>query len=287
MLLNALEPYQREIEHHFALEGQRRFHGLMGGYLRLFTRARYVGSTLRDRIPLLPRAKGSEPAPSSWDLPTFTRACSEAAANRQLSAHGKALVNRLLVAGNEQGFPVDLLTEPVEAASRLDWRQCHARAVSDVLEQVERQWFTPTGFRRILHGSVVFLGNRLPPVTFVGTVIYLLWRLFYLGKDIYRWDLLLLPCVVLLTVLILMQIIIGLLLPLRWRNIRGEFAKRLEQRLRMELESTHLSIPTDVAAALVDERRRLDQLQKETREVAGWLHEREQAANITELYGKQ
>ncbi|HZU35528.1 MAG TPA: GTPase, partial [Gemmataceae bacterium] len=39
VLLNTLEPYQREIEHHFAREGQRRFRGLMAGYLNLFTRA--------------------------------------------------------------------------------------------------------------------------------------------------------------------------------------------------------------------------------------------------------
>src|SRR5206468_1020810 len=49
VLLNTLDPYQREIEHHFTLEGQRRFHGLMAGYLHLFTRLRYVGSTLRTR----------------------------------------------------------------------------------------------------------------------------------------------------------------------------------------------------------------------------------------------
>src|SRR5215472_17502381 len=50
VLLNTLEPYQREIEHHFALEEQRRFHGIMGWYLHLFTRAKYVGSTLRERL---------------------------------------------------------------------------------------------------------------------------------------------------------------------------------------------------------------------------------------------
>src|SRR5207253_1821846 len=44
VLLNTLEPYQREIEHHFALEGQRRFRGPMAGYLHLFTRAKYVRS---------------------------------------------------------------------------------------------------------------------------------------------------------------------------------------------------------------------------------------------------
>src|SRR5205823_4723376 len=57
VLVNAIEPYQREIEHHFALEGQRRFRGLMGWYLHTVTRARYVGSNLRSRIPFVSHSK--------------------------------------------------------------------------------------------------------------------------------------------------------------------------------------------------------------------------------------
>ena len=34
VLLNTLEPYQAEIEHHFTVEGQRRFRGVMAGYLQ-------------------------------------------------------------------------------------------------------------------------------------------------------------------------------------------------------------------------------------------------------------
>jgi len=80
VLLNTLEPYQREIEHHFALEGQRRFRGLMAGYLHLFTRMKYAGSSLRDRIPFIPRSRAAVVTPSTWDLSTFTRACSDVAA---------------------------------------------------------------------------------------------------------------------------------------------------------------------------------------------------------------
>src|SRR5262249_6562038 len=57
VLIGTLDPYQREIEHHFALEGQRRFRGIMAWYLQLFTRAKYFGSTLRSHIPLLPRSR--------------------------------------------------------------------------------------------------------------------------------------------------------------------------------------------------------------------------------------
>src|SRR5205807_8899565 len=36
VLLDTLEPFQREVEHHFAAERQRHFRGIMGGYLQLF-----------------------------------------------------------------------------------------------------------------------------------------------------------------------------------------------------------------------------------------------------------
>src|SRR5262249_21762124 len=95
----------------------------------------------------------------------------------------------------------------------------------------------------------------------------------------------LLPFVVLLAVLIVMHVLTSLLLPLRWRSIRGEFQRRLEQRLRAELESVYAPIPGDVAETLKAERRRVEELQGETREVAEWLSRREQAASITNLYG--
>src|SRR5262249_39049933 len=115
VLLDTLEPFQREIEHHFALEGQRRFRGIMAWYLQLFTRTKYIGSSLTARIPFLPRSSEKVDTPSAWDLAKFTRDCSEAAANRQLDARNKALANRLLVEADQQGFPLSILTEPVEA----------------------------------------------------------------------------------------------------------------------------------------------------------------------------
>src|SRR5262249_26285150 len=102
ILVNTLEPYQREIEHHFALEGQRSFRGIMAGYLQLFMRFRYMGSSLRDRLPMVGKSREASAAPAAWDLATFTRACSDAAASRSLDARNKALANRLLVAADGQ-----------------------------------------------------------------------------------------------------------------------------------------------------------------------------------------
>jgi energy-coupling factor transporter ATP-binding protein EcfA2 len=287
VLLNTLEPYQREIEHHFALEEQRRFHGIMAWYLHLFTRAKYVGSTLRDRIPFVPRSGNSVETPATWDLSTFIKACSDVAGNRHLDARGKALANKLLVEADHQSFPLDILNEPMEARAGLDWRQRYASVLNEVLQQVERDWSKPTGLRRLTQAVVVWLGNWMPPLALLAALIVLLWRYFNPTADnaiLHPADALL-PFIVLFVVLVILHLLITLLLPLRWPAIRGEFRRRLEERIRQELEAIYGPIPGDVAQALREERRAMEKLAAETAEVASWLHEREQSASIAGLYG--
>jgi hypothetical protein len=287
VLIGTLDPYQREIEHHFALEGQRRFRGIMAWYLQLFTRAKYFGSTLRSHIPLLPRSREAVDAQPAWDLLTFTRACSEAAASRMLDARGKALSNRLLVEADRQGFPLDVLTDPVESASRVDWRQRHALTLGEVLQQVEHEWSRPRGVKRWVQGTIVFLADWVPLVALLAALVFVLVRYFNLwgGEATPHLMDFLLPAVVLLAVLVVLHLLIALLLPLRWPAIRGEFEKRLAERLREELTATFAPLPGEVAEALRLERKQVEKIIGETKDVAGWLQQREQAASITSLYG--
>jgi hypothetical protein len=286
VLLNTLEPNQREIEHHFALEGQRRFRGLMAGYLSLFTRLKYAGSQLRERIPFMPRFGTGTGAPA-WDLTLFTRICSDVAANRQLDARGKALSNRLLVEADSQGFPVDLLTDAVEGVGALDWRQRYAHILSEVLQHVEQQWTKPTGTRRGVQAVVVFLADWLPVTAMLAALLNLLWKYFAPDGKEYHVSFfdIFLPFVVVLVVLILLHVLVELLLPLRWPAIRGEFNKQLIQRLHQELESVYGPVPAEAAQALLLERKQVEKLLAETEEVASWLDQREQLANIAGLYG--
>ncbi len=285
VLVNTLEPYQREIEHHFSLEGQRRFHGLMALYLRVFTRTRYVGSSLRDRVRLLPRPAKAVEVPAAWDLYAFTASCSSAAGERHLDARNRALANRLQVEADQLGFPVELLTEPTDRASKIDWRQRYSHILVEVLDEIERQWSKPTGARRWLQGGVVWLANQLPLLALLGVCILMLWQYTVQGRQLFLGDLLL-PVVVVFIVLVILHIVITLVLPLRWPTIRGEFQRQLERRLLAELQRTYLPIPADVAEALQRERREVEQLLAEAREVSAWVEQREQAANITGLYGR-
>jgi len=288
VLLSTLEPYQREIEHHFTLQGQRRFHGLMAGYFYLVTNAQYLGASLRSRLPLLGKI-GTTPVPAAavWNLNTFTQTCSEAASARQLDARNKALINRLLITAEAHGFPVALLAESLETRGRLDWRKNWASTLAEALDAVEKEWTQPTGSRRALQEVVVFVADYLPPLTLLGGLGVLLWRFFDpLGRG-YQVQLLdaLLPFVVLIIVLILLHLVINLLLPLRWNTIREAFGQQLEQRLREQLASVYLDVPAEVAIQLAEERQKVQALLDETREVTQWLSKHEQAAGVETLYG--
>jgi hypothetical protein len=290
VLVNTLEPYQREIEHHFALEGQRRFRGIMGWYLHAVARARFAGSTLRQRIPFVTRSKQQVETPAAWDLSLFTQACSDVAANRQLDARVKALVNRLLVAANTQGYPLSVLGEPMDVLGKIDWRQKWARGLNEVLDRVEKQWTRPTGVRRWVQGTVVFLADFLPPLALLAALGNLFLRIFD-PWDHYKnvpvtWFHMFLPLIVLLGVLVALQLLINIFLPLRWEQIRGEFHKQLETRVREELESVYLEVPADEADKLAAERQRIGALIAEVHDVASWLEKREQHASIAGLYGQ-
>jgi hypothetical protein len=87
-------------------------------------------------------------------------------------------------------------------------------------------------------------------------------------------------------VLIILHLLIAVVLPLRWHAIRDEFARRLGERIAQELEHVYADLPAAVAEGLLKERRQVEQLLGETREVTGWLEQREQSASITSLYGR-
>jgi hypothetical protein len=222
----------------------------------------------------------------AWDLYTFTSACTSAASERHLDARGKALANKLLVEADAEGFPLDLLSPPTDHAAKIDWRQRYARILVEVLDEIEQQWVKPKGTRRWLQGSVVWLANRLPLVCVLGTVVLLLWQ--YMMAEARRTPALadiLLPLIVVFLVLFALHVVIYLLLPMRWESIRGEFQRHLARRLQSELEGAYLPIPADVAEALRVERKKVEGLLKQGREVALWVEQREQDANIMGLYG--
>lgn len=289
VLLGTLEPYQTEIEHHFSMEGQQRFRGLMGAYLRMTTRFRYAGSSLRSRIPFMPKfGSGESPSnpASAWNLAAFAHECTRVAGEKVLDKRGGAMVNRLLVEADRQAFPLQLLNNPTADAAHIDWHQRYDRALIEALADVERTFTQPRGLRKALQVTLLTLGNVLPEATFVAAFLVLLWR-FFMEKDVAVsiFDVAL-PFVLTFVVLIVLQILIALLLPLRWAAVRGEFHKQLIERLHRELATVYAEIPEETAQHLLVEREHVDRLNEAVGEVRKWLDEQQSAASIAGLYGK-
>lgn len=288
ILLNTLDPYQREIEHHFALEGQKRFRGIMAAYLGFYNRMKYFGSTLSERLPLSSSSSDrSLPSAAAWDLGLFTRACSDAAVTRQMEARGKALIDRLLVQADAQGFPVKLLNDAVDQAGERDWRGTIAQAISETLQQLEREWTNPSGGRGFFQALLIFLSDWLPLIALLGGFIRplaLAFNIYGTNQDVTLSDFLL-PFVILLAVLIILHLLIAVFMPLRWSAIRSEFAEVLEKRLTQDFETAYGEVPQQVADVLLAERKKVEAILTETREVEQWLAQREQSTSIGSLYG--
>jgi hypothetical protein len=287
VLLSTLDPYQTEIEHHFSVEGQQRFRGLMGAYLRLTNRFRYAGSSFRSRIPFLPKfGEPATPTPVTWNLTAFAHECTRQAGEKVLDKRGTAIVNRLLVEADRNRFPLTLLNTATTDASRIDWHGRYDRALIGALAEVERICTQPRGFRRVVQVTLVTLANILPEVSFVGAFLVLLWRYFMEKDASLGISSLALPFVITLAVLIVLQILIAIVLPLRWAAVRGEFHKQLIERLNEELIGVYASIPEETARQMLTEREQVDRLAAAVSEVLTWLEERQSAASIAGLYGR-
>ena len=159
------------------------------------------------------------------------------------------------------------------------------RAVIEALAEVERQATNPTGWRRVLRGTLSLFANTLPEIALVATAGDLLWNFFVRNQvpDLFRMSLVVL---IPLLVIVVFHFLILLLLPIRWPAIRSEFRRHLGERMAAELGRAYLAIPGEVASAIREERKQVDTLIAETKQVSDWLAERQQAARVAELYGK-
>jgi hypothetical protein len=259
----------------------------MAAYLKLTTKLRYAGTSLRDRIPMLPRIEQKVETPQNWNLAAFAHECTRVAGEKVLNQRAGALVNRLLLEADRQRFPLKLLTGPTNDAAQSDWQVRYDRALMEALAEVERGRTNPRGIRKFLHVIVVGLSNFLPELVLIAAFLILFWY-YFVEPSIYRVSMLdlLLPFALTLVVLILLQLLCALVLPVRWSAVRQDFHRQLVTRLESELAGVYAGIPEATAQALLKEQARVDELLAAVREVRTWLEEKQTAASIAGLYGK-
>jgi hypothetical protein len=285
VLLTTLEPNQQEIEHHFRLEGQRRFRGPMAAYLRLLAGVQHAGSRLRDKMSIIGGPSRSS-APTTWDLAGFTHECIRVAGDRSLDQRVQALKHRLLVQADEQGFPPDLLPGPTADVAARNWRSQFEEALNESLNHVERQWSSPSGIRGWVQAGLVWVANVLPETVFLAALIMLFWRYFMATSQPFSLFDVFLPVLLTLAVLVMLHLIMNFVLPLRWPKIRGGFQRELQRRLAERLIEAYGPLPGEVAERLAGERRTIERLQSEVGDIAGLLDRQQRAANVEGLYGR-
>ena len=185
VLLSTLDPFQKEIEHYFNLQSQHKYRGFMALYLRLTTKLRFAGSTLRDKFHILPRGgKRGKEHDTNWSFSKFAHEATRIAGEKVLDQRATAFVNRLLLEAEERQFPLGVLTDPraTSRPSRLAWPlRSRARRVArrggkiihpparlaqvDAGDALRHGQFAPRNRLRVgVHAPVVALlhGRKLP-----------------------------------------------------------------------------------------------------------------------------
>jgi energy-coupling factor transporter ATP-binding protein EcfA2 len=285
VLIGTLDPYQNEVEHHFSVRGQQNFWGFTAAYLRATTRMRYFTSSLRDRLPLVPRVSSKVETPDDWNLTEFVQSCSRAAGERVLTQRLNALSNKLLIEADQKGFPLPLLSDRTTETTKLDWEQRFTHSLIESLTEIENEVTHPTGWRRWFRGGIIGVANSLPPLVLLGSIAVVLYQLF-VQTEPPSLAMMLLPIYATLATLVFVHILIAFALPVRWSSIREQFRTRLVGKLHGELTRAFVPIPDDIATAIREEKRQIESLVSETKQIADWVNEREQASHVADLYGK-
>jgi predicted ATPase len=288
-LISTLDPSHREIERHFAVEGQRRFRGLMAAFLRMATHVRYWGISLRKHMPKPLSGNLAEAAETTtWDLASFSRTCADMATDRHLDVRLRALPNRLLAEADAAGLPVPLLADDIGRAMPQEMAPTISKYLIETLQEEEKEWTQPAGSRRLLNRVFVWLGDLLPLLVLLVSSGFLLYDYFFaVPRRAFTWTDLLLPVISVFFTLLILYIVMIFLLPIRWPAIKHTFRSRLTERLRQELHAAYLHLPEKLEQDLTKERQEVDKVLSSVRDLELWLQGREETSRVTALYGKE
>lgn len=284
VLVGALDPASSEIEQHFAARGQQRFRGLMAAWLKLTSLRWGVRNLIRSPLPSLQRL-GLGEKEDGLNFTALAEARTGPTCDRILKERSQSLTNRLLVEADQQGFPIAILNERVAAVQNKKWNEIYSHAVAESMEEVEHECVKPTGLRAAFRAVMTFLANYLPEIVLLGSLGVVLW-LFIMEQTVPSLALMLMPIYVTLGTLILLQLLMALLFPIRWSVLRDDFQNRLERKVQDTYEQAYLGLPEEVAAFVRAEREAVNNLASEVKQVSDWLRDKEAAAKVNDLYGK-
>lgn len=286
LLLTTIDPYQRDVEKHFAWHTHQHFRGLMAFFLSAAAKVRYWGGSWSGLKSTLWKGASADPcAAGAWDLAAFSQAALNLAGDRYLDARAQALPNRLLVLADQAGLPAATLAESLEAASKHDCKARFASRFVEVVHQAEADLTRPTGPRRWLLEMLVRIGEFLPLGLVLLSSAWLLYGYFLREpRWAFSWTDLLLPLAAIFFGMLILFVVIQVALPVRWLAIRGAISKRLRLAMKEEMQGAYLALPERLAQQLAEQRRHIEALEGQTKELADWLRRHEDATPVAALF---
>lgn len=270
LIAEKLEPYQGEIEHHISVRGQGQFKGLMAAYLNATTRLLYLGSTVRDRLPGMSRLSNRSNDKQTWHINTISDKVCRSAYEQTVRPRMKALTNRLLVTADRKGMPIELIEKETQKAGQSNWEDTLHLSLTDAFGTIEVEYTKPNGIRKFTRATLTFLGNTLPPIVMVGSMMWLMW-LYFVEKQMPGLVQILIPVYMTLSVLIILHLAVIFALPVQWSSIKDRFIRELRSNLQNQLERLLITIPETITEAVTAERQRDEQLMDEAKTVSDWL----------------
>jgi energy-coupling factor transporter ATP-binding protein EcfA2 len=279
LFLADLDVHCHWIERLFASALYRQFRGIAGCLLQgvAFLRAflDLSGSLFQGRIGqtvINSAAKGdSEDVRAAWVLPMAL------AAERQVDARGRALRDQLLIEARQESFPLNPRWPEMDQAGEQDQPRRYRAAVEQTIEEVKSQWTGRNSSGSWVLRPLIWLdewGSLAALVVGLLIALNTLIPVLPLWESVRNrslWEILALPLILVAIMVALVSILVRVLLPVRWTRIRDMFSKRLSEQFARELEGIYLDLPRRVAEQVREERRQVDRLIEQVREIRGRL----------------
>ncbi|QVL34413.1 50S ribosome-binding GTPase [Telmatocola sphagniphila] len=284
-LMQTLDRHQLEIEHHFRVEGQQRFRGLMAAWLGLSTKVRTMGSSLRDQLPIPRNPLSKSVEAEKPNLTYLIQACVSSTGEKVLEKRLEGLANRLLVSADQAGIAANQINAPITESRKEQGAALYEKSLMAAWQDLDSDRSSPSVPKHLLQTGVIQVANFLPGIVLIAGYLYLMWNFFVLNTQPSLFQVIL-PVLLTLIVILLLQLVVSWVLPFKWTAVREEFRRTILEKTSRDLQLAFGDIPEQLSSRILLERQKTETMLKNTQDVSNWLASRENAIAVRDLYGK-
>jgi hypothetical protein len=217
---------------HFRQLDRRDYGGLFGWYLTIADLLSRVQWSLR---PSLPSSPTDLLQPSAGALGDWVRRTINETPRIVRDDQARDISRRLLAAADRSGWPVYALEHEMPQAHEGDSTSLLGKILSEESESLEREIRSPGGTQHAMRTGFRFLAHWLPWIVFVGIVGYWILSVLFWGGALVTLTPISLALIMTLLSLMGLHFVLSRFLPTQWKQLRGRFARGLEQRLHQTI----------------------------------------------------